>query len=648
MYKINKFFLRAIPIFFFVVVAIKMVYTYYEIKDRQLEFAKKESQVLNDYFIQNRLYYQGLFTSGKISLDENTLTALPAYSARPIAKSFSDLNPLEVIIKTVSDRPRNKLNQADKDELEAIDYFNKNPNKNEYFSQDNSEFYQFAKVLKTEAICLKCHGKKEDAPLFIQQNYSEAYNYNLGDIRGIVSIKIPKSKLDAYFFKNFKKAMVFDFVLLFVLFAGVYYILKNIRKMNQSLEQKITQKSIELKNVYLIDRLTGLYNRLKLLEDIESLRGVKKLALINIDSFSNINDLYGYKIADALLIELSQRLKDSAKDLSVYKLPSDEFALLCSDPKASSEQFYIFVFDVIKKIENSVFNIENQTIFVSFGCGIAMEEDSVLIKANTALNKAKKESKNIVIYDNSLDKKEQSSININMLHTLKDAIANDRVMPYFQPIYNTKTNKIEKYEALVRLIDNDGKVLVPYHFLDIAIKSKLYEDITKIMVEKTFEYFIDKPYSFSINLSYYDLQNEKVVAFLEEKLSSYDSKRVVFEILESDKIENYEELKEFMARMKKYGCRFAIDDFGSGYSNFSHVLALNVDFLKIDGSLVKFIATDNNSRVIVKTIIGFASNLGIKTIAEFVEDKDSLELLQKMGVDFVQGYHIGKPKDSIE
>jgi EAL domain-containing protein (putative c-di-GMP-specific phosphodiesterase class I) len=125
--------------------------------------------------------------------------------------------------------------------------------------------------------------------------------------------------------------------------------------------------------------------------------------------------------------------------------------------------------------------------------------------------------------------------------------------------------------------------------------------------------------------------------------------RVAFEILESHRIEDYEEIKSFIKEVKKLGCKVAIDDFGSGYSNFSHIFELNVDYLKIDSSLVKFITTDESSRVIVKTIINFASNLGLKTIAEYVEDKDSLELLEKMGVDFVQGYYIGKPaKELIE
>ncbi len=180
------------------------------------------------------------------------------------------------------------------------------------------------------------------------------------------------------------------------------------------------------------------------------------------------------------------------------------------------------------------------------------------------------------------------------------------------------------------------------------MKSKLYPRITKIMIEKTFAFFENKEYEFSINLSIEDVLNKKTKEFIIQKIESFPRpEKIVFEILESEKIENYEELKDFIQTIKHCGCKFAIDDFGSGYSNFAHVLELNVDYLKIDASLVKYITTDENSRVITKTIINFASTLGLKTIAEFVEDKDALVMLEKMGIDYIQGYYIGKPQEGL-
>jgi EAL domain-containing protein (putative c-di-GMP-specific phosphodiesterase class I) len=188
----------------------------------------------------------------------------------------------------------------------------------------------------------------------------------------------------------------------------------------------------------------------------------------------------------------------------------------------------------------------------------------------------------------------------------------------------------------------------PIRFLEIAIKSKLYPEITKSIVRKSFEFFREKDYEFSINISIHDIENRKTLQFILEQIINFPNpKNITFEILESDRVENYEKLNKFIKEIKSHGCKIAIDDFGSGYSNFSHILELNVNYLKIDSSLVRFITKDQNSRVIVKTIVNFALNLNLKTIAEFVEDKKSMELLEQMGVDFVQGYYIGRPQSGL-
>jgi EAL domain-containing protein (putative c-di-GMP-specific phosphodiesterase class I) len=313
-----------------------------------------------------------------------------------------------------------------------------------------------------------------------------------------------------------------------------------------------------------------------------------------------------------------------------------------------SDEFYKTIKKLLEKINEIKFSVEDQSIFISFSCGISSNKDPLLIKANTALQSAKSTSKNIVLYKDSLDAKEQITKNIDALLVLKEAIAKNQIIPYFQPIYNTKRKKIEKYEALARIVRDDGSVIAPFAFLDIAIKSKLYPEITKAMISKSFEFFKDKEYEFSINLSILDIQNQETLKFIFSKLKEFtEPQRVIFEILESHKIDDYEEIKSFITEVKKYGCKIAIDDFGSGYSNFSHILALKVDCLKIDASLVKYITTDENSKTIIKTIVSFASNLGLKTIAEFVEDSESLKTLEDIGVDFIQGYYIGKPSSGL-
>ena len=650
MRTLNRNFLKIIPLLFLLIGATKITYIYFETKEREADFAKKEAEVLNSYAVENRNYYQQLFLDGTIRLDEKSLPALPAYSSHPISQRFSQNNPLQIILATVSDRARNPKNLADAEEQKAIAFFKQNPKEEFYFNAQNNDLYQYASALRVTPVCLECHGAKEKAPLYIQERYDAAYDYKLDDVRGIISIQIPKSALSGYFFKDFFKSAFYDFVLFLLLFLGVTYLLKYSKKINDILESKIKAKTDELRDSFFQDRLTNLPNRLKLIEDIETStsKDASHLALINIDAFKDINDLYGYDIGDAILVQVSKRIREFCTNKNtVYKLPNDEFAVY-TRMGISEEEFFSGMKLLLDTISEKKFEVENHSIFISFSCGIASNKEALLIKANTALQIAKNNAKNIVVYKDSLDAKEQITKNADALLTLKEAITHNRITPFFQPIYSTRNRRIEKYESLARIIKEDGSIIMPFAFLDIAIKSKLYPEITKAMIVKTFAFFKDKEYEFSINLSILDIQNQEILKFILTQIQAFHApQHVVFEILESHKIENYQEMKSFIKEVKKHGCKIAIDDFGSGYSNFSHIFELNVDYLKIDGSLVKFITIDESSRIIVKTIVNFASNLGLKTIAEFVEDKDALEMLEKMGVDFVQGYYIGKPSNAL-
>jgi len=400
-----------------------------------------------------------------------------------------------------------------------------------------------------------------------------------------------------------------------------------------------------------MDNLTKLPNRLKLLEDLKNDDNApfRHLALLNIDSFKDINDFYGHLVGDQILLYISQRINNlcTNKNNGLYKLPSDEYALY-STMDVSQEEFTSIIKKVISNVQKSALEVDENSIFITFSCGIASNEKNILTKADMALQVSKSDKRNIIIYDSSLDLTETIQENIKGVKLLKNAIAHNRITPFYQPIYNVKSKRIQKYEALVRIVQDDGEVIAPFKFLDIAIKSKLYPNITRTMITKAFNFFRDKEYEFSINLSIIDVLNKNTYEFIIQKLEEFPNpQRVVFEILESDKIGNYEELKGFITDVKKFGCQIAIDDFGSGYSNFAHILELNIDYLKIDASLVKYITSDENSKKITQTIITFASQLGVETIAEFVEDEASFNLLQEMGVDYIQGYLIGKPQSSL-
>ncbi len=199
---------------------------------------------------------------------------------------------------------------------------------------------------------------------------------------------------------------------------------------------------------------------------------------------------------------------------------------------------------------------------------------------------------------------------------------------------------------MVRLIDSDNNIISPYFFLETAKKGKYYSQITDIVLENSFSMLrkIDK--TISINLSVLDIEKRitriKIYKLLDDYSDSLD--RVIFELLEDEDVKDFKLIRTFIAKVKNMGVKIAIDDFGSGYSNFERLLDYQPDILKIDGSLVKNIATDKYSLNVVETIIGFAKKQNIEIIAEFVENEDIFNILNELGVDYSQGYYFGKPE----
>jgi len=238
--------------------------------------ALEHSKVLADYAMINRMYYQHLYQKGIIPLNKNTLKGLPAYSSSIISKKFSDINNEHINLKTVSDNPRNIKNLADKYELVAIHSFKKNPQKKEFF-KDFGDFYQYAIPLKIEPSCLKCHGDIHNAPNFIQKRYKKAYNYHIGDIRGALSIKVPKQYMEKYFSKVISFEIIKNIILFGILLIFVIYISRKNIRFNKILEDLVQKKTKQLQNkekhiLYLSrhDELTGLPNRTCLKDDIKT------------------------------------------------------------------------------------------------------------------------------------------------------------------------------------------------------------------------------------------------------------------------------------------------------------------------------------------------------------------------------------------
>jgi len=203
---------------------------------------------------------------------------------------------------------------------------------------------------------------------------------------------------------------------------------------------------------------------------------------------------------------------------------------------------------------------------------------------------------------------------------------------------------------LMRLIKKDGTEVSPFFFLDIAKKTRVYKELTKIVVTQAFEKFKDNDYEFSINLSIEDIMLHDVASWIFDlAVEKGVNKRLVIELVESEGIESFDKVDNFIKQAKEYGMKIAIDDFGTGYSNFEYLIKLNADYIKIDGSLIKDIDKDEKLCGVVETIVTFAKKNDIKVIGEFVATQEIYEKIKLLDIDFGQGFYLGKPlKDLVD
>lgn len=275
-------------------------------------------------------------------------------------------------------------------------------------------------------------------------------------------------------------------------------------------------------------------------------------------------------------------------------------------------------------IETQDIIIEDNSIDLNITIGIARSSHSDAYKhAQRVLYYARQKFKSIMIYDESLNIKENFEDNLKWFKKIKTALVQGRFKAYFQPIVDTQNSKVVKYEALIRYIDDDGRAIAPIEFLTISKKAKLYPELTKLMLNESINAIKAKTINVSMNISFDDMSSKETVDYIMAVLEKNKdiAKFLSFEILESESIADFDMVKDFIQKTKAYGCQVGIDDFGAGYSNFNILLELDVNFVKIDGSLIKNIDNNVNLAIIVQTIVSFCQQLGLSTVAEFVSEE---------------------------
>ncbi len=381
----------------------------------------------------------------------------------------------------------------------------------------------------------------------------------------------------------------------------------------------------------------------------------KTLFLVDILYMKDINAVYGYENGDSIIAQL--------KHLLDKKIPKKVKSILTNSVPIEIENFYIDVFGItfyanleeqtLTKIKDIIFEtvighkfylIDGTTqinLDITIGCSKS-NDNKLRVYAEKALHSAKLNYVHYMYFDANLFKNELK--NIDLIPIMQYNIKQELVEPYFQPIVDTNTLEIHKYEALMRLFDEEGNLILPGIFIHRAKKYRLYTKLMSILIDKVIAYIIKHKKHFSINLDFHDILNphikKQIIAHLENNdVGNY----LTIEILESEKISNFETVNDFIHELKKYNVSIAIDDFGTGFSNYDYILKLNIDYIKIDGSLIKKVNEEIYSNLI-RSIVVFCKQHNIKVIAEFVSDLKTLRFVRSLGIDYSQGYYVGKPK----
>ncbi|MCT7525583.1 bifunctional diguanylate cyclase/phosphodiesterase [Aliarcobacter cryaerophilus] len=401
-----------------------------------------------------------------------------------------------------------------------------------------------------------------------------------------------------------------------------------------------------------IDELTLLPNRQKLLKDLKDNK-IQKIAMININSFRDINNFYGFEAGDLVLKKFSQILLDKIStniNLDLYRVANDVFAI-CTKNKDNLKEIRDICTNIIEYFSLHPILINNNSFYLSISIGVARNckdsavQNNLLSKAEYALRMAKKRDISILFLDENIELYNKLKENKKLIEELKNALISNNLLIYGQKLINNISKK-EKYEILMRVKLEDGSILTPYSFLKEAKKAKLYLGMTRMLVKKACEYFKGKDIDFNLNLTLEDIKDQYTMDFIVNAMEKTNTaKQITFEIVESEGIESFTEVSNFIKKAKKLGCKIAIDDFGTGYSNFEYIIKLDVDYIKIDGSLIKNINTDNNLYLTVQTIVGFAKALKIKTVAEFVHNEEVLNCVKNLDIDYSQGFFIDEPKE---
>jgi diguanylate cyclase (GGDEF)-like protein/PAS domain S-box-containing protein len=415
------------------------------------------------------------------------------------------------------------------------------------------------------------------------------------------------------------------------------------------------------------DPLTELYNRRyfqtefeKIITLAERYHHPSALLFFDLDQFKYINDSSGHHTGDALLQIVAKKLREITRSTDlIARLGGDEFAVVI--PEADISAATAYADKLLMEMKKITIPLKGHSHRVSASIGIVSypnhghNANELLQNADLAMYQAKESGRDQWhLFSRSEQAREQMSARVTLKDKIEQALANNLFTLYYQPIQKIKTGTIYYYEVLIRMIEKDGTITMPGEFIPVAERTGLIHQINHFVLSTAIEKLVnlcDQGFdiTLSINLSGRVIDDPELLPRLTQLLntSGIDPTRLVFELTETAALADVNAAVRLMSSLQALGCRFALDDFGVGFSSFYYLRELPLDIVKIDGSFIRQLPTNSMDQVFVKALTEMATALGKDTVAEFVEDESTLILLEELGVTYAQGYYIGRPSPTI-
>ena len=415
-----------------------------------------------------------------------------------------------------------------------------------------------------------------------------------------------------------------------------------------------TLRYIAIKKTAYIDKLTNVYNRnyLQESEDFINLNDYI-LGTLDIDHFKAVNDTYGHDVGDKILKQVANTILLTVRTHEdiVIRYGGEEFLILAKIKRDDNISALNVIERIFKNIQENRFYINKKeyiNVTVSIGVNLVPHKSRTFSEAfkltDIALYNAKNKGRNsIEIYDEIQNNHNSSQLSIN---SIKDAIEENRVVCFYQKIVDTQTQVVSHYEALLRIIDNEGNIITPDNILPIIKGTFILRNITKSVLTLCYEKLLEYPsVHINVNLNPKDIIDDAILNILRNyAMEENIAPRLGIEIVESEDLITCKDAKENLLMLKNLGYKIFIDDFGSGYSNFIYLTQIKTDFIKIDGAIIKNILDDKVSFLLVKSIVKFAKEANIKVIAEYVSNKEIYEKVKSLEIEYSQGFYFSQPK----